>query len=320
MKKIQIPGLNDIQVAYNRIKEEINKTPVHVSRTLNEISDSQLYFKCENFQRVGAFKFRGASNKLVKLCADMKPFAVATHSSGNHAAALALAAINHGIKCYVVMPENSPGIKVEAVKGYGAEIIFCQPALSARESTLKKIVKQTKAVFVHPYNDFDIISGQGTVTLELMNDFPALDCIIAPVGGGGLLSGTSIAAKSINPSIKIYGAEPDGANDAYRSLKEKKIIPSVNPVTIADGLLTSLGELTFKAISKYTDEILTVSESGIRKAMKLLFERMKMVVEPSGCVPLAAVLEYPAKFKSLKTGIILSGGNIDLSTISSLLD
>jgi threonine dehydratase len=318
MKKSQIPNLNEILKANDRIKGAINKTPVLTSRTVNYITNSNLFFKCENFQRVGAFKFRGASNKLAILCANAKPKAVATHSSGNHAAALALAARNHGLQCFVVMPENSPAIKVKAVKEYGAKIIYCKPNLAARESTLNRVVEKTNAVFVHPYNDFDIIAGQGTATLELLNDFPDLETIIAPVGGGGLLSGTSIAAKSIKPEIVAFGAEPAGADDAYRSLQENKIMPSINPKTIADGLLTSLGNLTFEAISKYTDEILTVSEDAIVRAMKLLFERMKLVVESSGCVPLAAILEYPEKFRSRKTGVILSGGNIDLSTLRSL--
>ncbi len=317
MNKPIIPGLNDILEANKRISDSINHTPVHTSRTLDQITGGRLFLKCENFQRVGAFKFRGASNKIASLCVQSKPVAVATHSSGNHAAALALAAKNQHIKCFVVMPKNSPAIKVEAVRGYGAEIIFCEPTLSARESTLNKVVEETNAVFVHPYNDFEIIAGQGTATLELLTDYPDLDCIIAPVGGGGLLSGTSIAAKSIKPGIKVFGAEPSGADDAYRSLQAKKIIPSINPNTIADGLLTSLGELTFKAISTFTDEILTVREESIVEAIKLLLERTKLVVEPSGCVPLAAVLEYPSKFKSLKTGIILSGGNIDLATLQS---
>lgn len=212
MKKPEIPTLNDIHQAHNRIRALIHKTPVHTSRSINEITKSELFFKCENFQRVGAFKFRGASNKLSILCADSNPNAVATHSSGNHAAALALAARSYGIKCYVVMPENSAVIKVKAVKEYGAEIIFCEPSLAARESTLNKVIEKTNAVFVHPYNDFDIIAGQGTATVELLTEFPELDCIIAPVGGGGLLSGTSIAAKSIKPEMVVFGAEPVPSN------------------------------------------------------------------------------------------------------------
>lgn len=317
MNNSQIPSLGDILKAHDRIRNLVNKTPVLTSRTLNKLTGSLLFFKCENFQRVGAFKFRGASNKMAILSAQGRPAAVATHSSGNHASALALAAKNQGVKCYVVMPENSSRIKVEAAKDYGAEIIFCQPTLQARETTLESLVKKNNAEFVHPYNDFDIICGQGTAALEMLEEQPDLNCIVAPVGGGGLLSGTSIYSKNVNPEIRIFGTEPAGADDAYRSLKANKIIPSIEPKTIADGLLTSLGDLTFKAISQYTDDILRVSEQAIIKAMKLLFERMKIVVEPSGCVPLAAVFEHPEEFKNRKTGIILSGGNIDLATLYS---
>jgi threonine dehydratase len=319
MKNPKLPTLTDILEAHQRIKDIINCTPVHTSRSLNHALQSQLFFKCENFQRVGAFKFRGASNKLERLITEIRPDIVATHSSGNHAAALALAAKEKHLGCQVVMPENSPPVKIEAVRGYGAEITFCKPTLVARETTLKEIVEKTHAVFVHPYNDFDIIAGQGTAALELLEEVPELNCIIAPVGGGGLLSGTSIVARSLKPGIQIFGAEPAGADDAFRSIKAGKIIPSINPNTIADGLLTSLGDLTFNCITRYADDILRVSETSILEAMKYLYERMKLVIEPSGCVPLAAVMEYPQKFKSLKTGIILSGGNIDFSSLSSFL-
>ena len=235
--------------------------------------------------------------------------AVATHSSGNHAGALALAAKQNGLDCYVVMPSNSPEIKINAVKEYGASITFCSPTLDAREETLNKVIKETGATFIHPYNNFFVIAGQGTTALELLEDYPGLDCIIAPVGGGGLLSGVSIVAKSLSPGIKMYGAEPAGANDAYRSLKSGEIVPSINPKTIADGLLTSLCPRTFTAISKFTDDILLVSEKGILMAMQLIWERMKIVVEPSGCVPMAAILEHPEYFRNKKTGVILSGGN-----------
>ena len=281
-----IPKLTDIKKAYNRIRPFIHHTPVMKSTLLSKLTGCDLYFKCENFQRSGAFKFRGVSNALSILNSeDKKIKAVATHSSGNHAGALALAASAFDIKCYVVMPENSTNIKINAVRDYGAEISFCKPTLKAREEGIEKVLKATGATFIHPYNDFNIISGQGSVALEILEDIDSPDIIITPVGGGGLLSGTSIAAKNIKKDIIVYGAEPKGADDAYRSLKEKRILPSVHPKTIADGLLTSLGTLTFKAISEHVDDILTVSEKGIRTAMHLIWERMKLVAEPSGSVP-----------------------------------
>ncbi|MBA7587271.1 L-threo-3-hydroxyaspartate ammonia-lyase [subsurface metagenome] len=288
------------------------------SSSLNRITGCELFFKCENFQRAGAFKYRGVNNAIIQLVSRSKIDAVATHSSGNHAGALALASSNFGIKCYVVMPDNSPQIKIDAVKEYGAEIVVCQPTLQAREDGLKEVIEKTGATFIHPYNNFHIIAGQGTAALEILEDMKSIDVIIAPVGGGGLLSGTAIAAKSIKHDILVFGAEPKGADDAFRSMQEKRIMPSVNPKTIADGLLTSLGSLTFKAISDNVDEILTVSEDSIRKAMLFIWERMKLVVEPSGCVPLAAVLGHRNYFINKKVAIILSGGNADIKTIISL--
>ena len=315
-----IPSIEDIQTAYRRIKRLVNRTPVMTSSSLNTLTGADIYFKCENFQKAGAFKFRGACHAIHVLKHSGSPArAVATHSSGNHAGALALAARMQKLNCYVVMPENSPAIKINAVRSYGAEITFCPPTLADREKGIVKVLKEKKAFFIHPYNNFEVIAGQGTTMLELAEELTAPDCIIAPVGGGGLMSGTSIAARALFRGIRIYGAEPKGADDACRSLKEKRIIPSVNPRTICDGLLTSLGTLTFKAITENVDDILTVNEESIKKAMALIWARMKIVVEPSACVTLAAVLENPELFRGKKTGLILSGGNIDISTAYRLL-
>ena len=310
-----VPLFEDIREAHSRIKKYIHRTPVLTSESLNNISGTQLYFKCENFQKTGAFKYRGATNAVLNLSEDNRSFGVATHSSGNHAAALALAAKTNGIKCYVVMPENAPKVKVDAVKNYGAEITFCKPGLQYREETLNKLIAKNKATFIHPYNFHDVICGQGTAALEFAEDIPDLDVILAPVGGGGLLSGTAISAKTLNPRIKIFGAEPANADDACRSFHSGILVPSVNPNTIADGLLTSLGELTFEIIRRNVNDIFTVSEASIIRALKLIWQRMKIVVEPSSAVPLAVVLENGHQFQYLKTGIILSGGNADLSLL-----
>ncbi|MFW5760475.1 MAG: pyridoxal-phosphate dependent enzyme, partial [Cyclobacteriaceae bacterium] len=288
-------------------------TPVITSGTINEIAGCQLYFKCENLQKVGAFKMRGATNAVLSLSDEQLQKGVATHSSGNHAQALALAAKLTGTKAYIVMPENAPQVKIAAVKGYGAEITFCEPSLQARESTLEKIVADTGATFIHPYNDPFIIAGQATAALELHEEVEDLDVLIAPVGGGGLLSGTALATHYLKPECKIIAAEPEGANDAWQSFQKGEIVPSTKPNTIADGLLTSLGSLTFPIIQKHVEEIITVDDGTITCAMQLIWERMKLVVEPSGAVPLAAILHQAQKFKQLKVGIIISGGNVDLN-------
>jgi threonine dehydratase len=310
-----IPNFNNILSAHERIKPFIHKTPVLSSKSINQISGASLFFKCENLQKVGAFKFRGASNTVIQLSDEQKQKGVATHSSGNHAAALALAAQNAGIKAYVVMPENAPEIKKKAVKNYGAEITFCAPTQEARESTLEKVIEDTGATFIHPYNNFNIVCGQGTAALELLSEHNDLDIVMAPVGGGGLISGTAIASKGFNKKIKVFGAEPQMADDAYRSLKSGMLLPSVNPNTIADGLRTSLSVLTFEIITNKVDEILTVSEESIIKAMRMTWERMKIIIEASSAVPLAAILEHPLMFKDKKIGIIISGGNVDLGNL-----
>lgn len=312
---IDIPGIDDIRNAHERIKNHIHRTPVLTSESINRIMGTSIYFKCDNFQKVGAFKFRGALNAVSLLPEDRMKKGVATHSSGNYAAALTLAASMKGIKAYMVMPETAPEIKKKAVRGYGAQITFCKPTLEAREETLEKIVAETGASFIHPFNDFDVIAGQGTASLEFLEDYPDLDVILAPLGGGGLLSGTAIFCKESQYKTQVIGVEPKGADDAYRSLKAGKILPSVNPQTIADGLLTSLGERTFSVIRKYVDDILLVNEDAIIEAMKLVWERMKIIIEPSSAVALAGIMEHKELFINRKTGIIITGGNVDINNL-----
>jgi threonine dehydratase len=302
--------------AHERIKPYVKRTPVHQSHLLNDIAQANLFFKPENLQKTGAFKARGAFNAVFSLPEFKLKKGVATHSSGNHAAALAYAAKVKGIPAYIVMPENAPKNKIEAVKNYGGKIIFCEATQEAREQTLEKVVSQTCATFIHPYNNFEIIKGQATAAKELFEDVnQPLDFIIAPLGGGGLLSGTSLSAKYFSPSTKVIGVEPKGADDAFRSIRDNKIYPSVNPQTIADGLLTSLKKRTFNIIKENVDEILTVEEKTIAEALFLIMERLKLVVEPSAVVTLAAVLENREKFAGKNIGLILSGGNLDFSKI-----
>ena len=308
---MNLPSLSDIQSAHSRIKPFIHQTPVLTSQQLNRIFGCELFFKCENFQKVGAFKFRGATNAILSLNEDQKQRGVVTHSSGNHAAALSLAASMNGVKAFIVMPETAPEVKKNAVKGYEAEITFCKPTLQAREETAQKIIDRTGATLVHPYDNFNVICGQGTASLELLNEVPDLQIVAAPIGGGGLMSGTSTAIKSINDKIKVIGAEPLNASDARESFRTGRIIPSINPVTIADGLLTSLSELTFTIIRKNVDDIFTAREETIIECMLLVWERMKIVIEPSSATVLAIVKENPEFFRGKKTGLIISGGNVD---------
>lgn len=311
----QTPSIENVVKAYEIVKKYANRTPIHQSHSVNSILSTNLFLKCENFQKVGAFKFRGASNAVFSLSDEEAKFGVTTHSSGNHAAALALAASMRGIPSFIVMPENAPSIKKKAVEGYGAKITFCKPTQKEREDTQARIQKETGAAFIHPYNNFNVICGQGTASLELLEEFPNLDIVIAPVGGGGLLSGTLTYVKGFNPNIKVYGAEPINADDAFRSLRDKTIYPSVSPKTIADGLLTSLCELTYEIISTKCEGILTVSESGIVDAMRLVWERMKIIIEPSSAVPIAAIMEHPQYFTGKRVGVIISGGNVDLDSL-----
>lgn len=309
-----LPSLENITEAHRRIKSNVHRTPVMTSTQINRISGAEIFFKCENFQKVGAFKFRGAMNAVL-LLKEEEVRVVITHSSGNHAAALALAAKMAEMKAYVVMPRTAPSVKINAVRGYGAEITFCEPTQKAREETTGILMEKTGARLVHPYDNFNVICGQGTAAVELLEEVDELDIVIAPVGGGGLLSGTSTAAKGLKSNIKVFGAEPRNADDAYRSFTTGILHPSVSPKTIADGLLTSLSELTFAIIRKNVDNIFTVSEESIIEAMRLIWERMKIIVEPSSAVTLAVVMENPDVFRGKKTGIILSGGNVELSKL-----
>ncbi len=309
------PQFSDIQEAHKRIKSLIHRTPVLSSKSINNILNVELSFKCENFQKVGAFKFRGATNAVRLLSKEEAEKGVTTHSSGNHAAALSLAAKQLGIPAFIVMPENAPEIKKKAVEGYGAKITFCEPTLQAREETLSKVQKETGSTFIHPYNNFNVICGQGTAAIEFLENVPDLDVIIAPIGGGGLMSGTAISSKAINPEIKVYGAEPLNADDAFRSFKKGVLIPAGRPNTIADGLSTSLSPLTFQIIREKLDGILTAKEETIVSAMRMIWERMKIIVEPSAAVPLAVLIENRYLFKGKKVGIIVSGGNVDLDNL-----
>lgn len=308
---MRLPALADILAAHDRIKPFVHKTPVMKSQKLNELFNCELLFKCENFQKVGAFKFRGATNAVLSLSDDEKKRGVVTHSSGNHAAALALAAGMNGIKANIVMPENAPVVKKNAVAGYGAEITFCKPTLQAREETTAAIMEKTGATLIHPYDNFNVICGQGTAALELLNEAGDIEIVIAPVGGGGLMSGTSTCVKGINGGIKVIGAEPLNANDAFISFNTGILTPSVNPLTCADGLLTSLSELTFSVIRNNVDQILTAKEESIIECMLLVWERMKIIIEPSSATVLAVVKENPDLFKGRKIGLIISGGNVD---------
>ncbi len=312
-----LPDKISIQAAHDRIKPYIHHTPVLKSATLDEMAGCRIFFKCENFQNVGAFKARGAMNAALKLTSEQRVKGVATHSSGNHAQALARAAKLLGMKSYIVMPRTAPEIKKRGVKGYGGEIFECEPTLQAREATLAEVVKKTGATEIHPFNNFDVIEGQATCAKELFEEVPQLDVVMAPVGGGGLLSGTALAAKYFSPSTDVIAGEPAGSDDAYRSMKSGKIEPAQSN-TIADGLLTTLGDKTFPLIKEHVKEIITVTDDQIIAAMRLIWERLKIIVEPSCAVPFAAVLKEKSKFAGKRVGIILSGGNVDLEKVGKL--
>jgi threonine dehydratase len=312
---MHLPTLSDIRSAHKRIKPFVHRTPVLTSQQLNRIFGCNLYFKCENFQKVGAFKFRGATNAVLSLSDEQKKSGVVTHSSGNHAAALALAARLNNTKAFIVMPENAPSVKKDAVAGYGAEITFCKPTLQSREENCRSIMEKEGATLVHPYDNFSVICGQGTASLELLEDNIDLEIVIAPIGGGGLMSGTATYVRGINNKIKVIGAEPLNASDAWQSFKTGILTPSVNPLTVADGLLTSLSELTFSIIRKNVDEIFTVTEESIISSMKLVWERMKIIIEPSSATVLAVIQENPGFFRGKKVGLIISGGNVDLKRL-----
>ena len=302
-----------IEQAAARIDSYIHHTPVMTNQSIDALSGIHFYFKCENFQKIGAFKIRGGMNASLTLTTDQLKNGVATHSSGNHAQALAFAAKQLGIKAYIVMPKSSPQVKVNAVKGYGAEVIICEANQLARETALNEVVARTGAEFIHPYDDDRVITGQATCVRELINEVPDLDAVITPVGGGGLLSGTCLGAHYFKPGLKVYGGEPEGAADAILSIQSGKVekAPFIN--TIADGLMTTLSDRTLSIIKEHVTEILLVSEEEIKEALRMIYERMKIIVEPSCVVPFAAALRNKEKFQGKKIGIILSGGNVDLT-------
>lgn len=307
--------INEIRLAAKRIRPYAKRTPVLTCASLDKQVGTHVFLKCENLQKTGAFKFRGACNAVFSLDKRALERGVVTHSSGNHAQALSLAARLRGIEAYIVMPSSAPQVKKAAVEDYGGKITFCEPTLAARESTQALVIAKTGATMVHPYNNYQVIAGQGTAALELLEDVPDLEVILVPVGGGGLLSGTAIAASEISPGIRVIGAEPERADDAFRSMEAGRIIPSVNPQTIADGLVTSLGDLTFPIIKERVDQIVTVSEEGIVAAMRFVWERAKIIVEPSAAVALGIMWEHKIKLAGLRVGVILSGGNVDLDRL-----
>lgn len=307
-------SIDEVRAAAGRILPFAQRTPVQTCATISRLAGREVYFKCELFQKVGAFKFRGACNAVMKLSAAEASRGVVTQSSGNHGQALALAAKLRGIPAHIVMPTNTSAAKINAVREYGARVIFCEPTLQSREATVEQVTKETGGIYIPPYNHRDVIAGQGTVALEFLEQVPALEAIIAPVGGGGLLSGICVAAKAINPGIRIFAGEPVGADDASRSKQAGKLLPQTSPETMADGLRTSLGELTWPFVRDDVEQVFTVAEDAIARTMRLMWERSKLMIEPSSAVPVAAVLSD--EFKALpglsRVGIVLSGGNVDL--------
>ena len=304
--------LKDIEAAHERIRPFIHRTPVFTNSSLNKLSGAELYFKCDNFQKVGSFKIRGATNTVEQLTIEELNRGVATTSSGNHGAALSMAVTRRGGKTKVVMPNNTPEIKVNNVERNGGEVVWCEPEQESRESVLKELIEKTGAVVVHPYNDERIMAGQGTCAKELLEDYPDLDTIVSPVSGGGLLSGTLLSSKALKANIQVFGAEPVEADDAYRSLKLGKIVPNETINTICDGLRAQIGALTFPVIADLVDDIITVTEEEIIDSMRMIWERLKMIVEPSSSITLGAILKNKDKFNGKKVGLIISGGNVDL--------
>jgi len=305
----------DLIECHHRITPYIHRTPVLTSRLLGKMAGAELFFKCENFQRMGAYKMRGATNAILKLTEEQKGMGVVTHSSGNFAQALSLAAKSLGVKAYIVMPSSAPQVKKDAVKEYGGKILECEPTLEARNVMADRIRSETGATFIHPSNDLNVIAGQGTACMELLEEKPDLDFVVVPVGGGGLIAGTGLAAHYFGKYCKVIGAEPFEVDDAYRSLKSGKIELNKTTNTIADGLKTQLGDKNFPLIQKYVDNIIRVTEDEIINAMQLVWERMKIIIEPSSAVAFAAVLREKKKFKDKKVGVIISGGNVDLKTL-----
>ncbi|MDN5870330.1 MAG: pyridoxal-phosphate dependent enzyme [Nitrococcus sp.] len=312
---LYIPTWEDALAAHERVKPYIHRTPILTSRLINELAGAELFFKCENFQRAAVFKVRGASNAVFGLSDEAAKKGVATHSSGNHGLALSYAAGRRGIPCHVVMPRTAPRAKKDAVRGYGGLITECEPSTSSREATFANVQAETGADFVHPYNDHRVIAGQATCSKEIVEDIGELDAVIAPIGGGGMVSGTCLTLSTIAPRTKIYAAEPEQADDAYQSLKQGKIVAYDAPKTIADGLLVPLKERTWHFVSRYVTDILTASEAEIIDAMRLTWARMKIVMEPSSAVPLATILKNRETFAGKRVGVIITGGNVDLDKL-----
>ncbi|MXN66521.1 pyridoxal-phosphate dependent enzyme [Stappia sp. GBMRC 2046] len=312
---LALPTYDDVLDAHRRIEPHIHRTPVLTSTMINELTGAELFFKCENFQKAGAFKVRGASNAVFGLDEETAARGVATHSSGNHALSLSYAAGRRGIPCTVVMPHTAPQAKKDAVRGYGGRIVECEPSTSSREAVFAEVVAETGAEFVHPYNDPRVIAGQGTCSKELVEDVPGLDAVVAPIGGGGMVSGTCLTLSTIAPDIAIYAAEPEQADDAARSFRAGYIIADDAPETVADGLKVPLKEYTWHFVSRYVSDIQTVSEQEIVDAMKLIWKRMKIVMEPSSAVPLAAILRNPSVYRGKRVGVIITGGNVDLDKL-----
>lgn len=316
---LYIPTFDDVQAAHKRIKPYIHRTPVLTSSYFNKLTGAQLFFKCENFQKAGAFKVRGATNAVFGLSDEQAKKGVATHSSGNHALSLSYAASRRGIDVTVVMPRTAPEAKKQAVRGYGGKVMECEPSTAAREAMLEELVANTGADFVHPYNDHRVIAGQATCSLELMDEVGPLDAVVAPIGGGGMISGTCLSMSNISPSTKIYAAEPANADDAYRSFKSGIMIEDDAPQTIADGLKVSLRPRTWHFVSNYVNDIFLATEEEIIEAMYLTWQRMKIIIEPSCAVPLAVILKNKEVFAGKKIGVILTGGNVDLKKLPWML-
>lgn len=312
---VAVPSIDDVRAAHSRIKPYIHQTPILTSTYLNDLCGAELYFKCENFQKAGAFKVRGASNAVFGLSDEVAAKGVATHSSGNHALSLSYAAGRRGIPCTVVMPRTAPQAKKDAVRGYGGVIVECEPSTTSREETFAKVVAESGAEFVHPYNDIRVITGQATCSLEFNEQTPGLDAMVAPIGGGGMVSGTCLTLSNIAPDISIYAAEPEQADDAYRSFKAGHIIADDSPNTVADGLKVPLKENTWHFVSHHVTDIQTATEQEIIDAMKLTWQRMKIVIEPSCAVPLAVILKNPDVYRGKRVGVIITGGNVDMDKL-----
>ena len=313
--ELYIPTFDDVKAAHKRVAPYIHRTPVLTSSYFNDLTGAELFFKCENFQKAGVFKVRGACNAVFGLTDEKAAKGVATHSSGNHAQALSYAAGRRGIKATVVMPKTAPEAKKAAVRSYGGEILECEPSTAAREAMLEALVAETGADFVHPYNDHRVIAGQGTSSLELYQDIVELDAVIAPIGGGGMISGTCLTMSNVSPKTEIYAAEPKNADDVYRSFRAGEIIEDDSPQTVADGLKVSMRPRTWHFVSQYVTDVLLASEEEIIDAMYLTWQRMKIVIEPSSAVPLATILKNKDIFAGKRVGVIITGGNVDLKKL-----